>query len=884
MVDTLFVTVLKMTVTGSIAILAILLARLLLRKAPKVITYGLWLVVLLRLLCPVSVQLPISILPEVASVSPNYALDEENLSFAEVGAAAISSVEDMLSGGSGVQQIPVKPQPDSQAPAQKPQDQSVDYIYADANELGIFLCSYLWIAGFAAMAFYSLISTGQLKRNLREAILLEKGIYQTDRIDTPFVMGLFVPRIYLPAGLEGREKSLILAHEKHHIRRLDPLWKALGFLALSIHWFNPLVWLAFIMACRDMEMSCDEAVLKSMGEDVRGEYAAALLNITTGRRSIGGSPLAFGESDPKGRIRNLSKWKKPLLWISVVAVVACAVLAVCLLTDPVSKAEPGCGISYYFGYLDSVGTDKLTMTCEDGRVLDIGKDPNFALPKEMEGSYVMVRSRWKEQQQRYMATSVEEITVPAYYSLEKAIENAILLLEGNLKEKERAAFTSFATVVNKKGQPVGINGEKTVTVYGYALCLTFGHRDGLLQETSGSHIPVAITFRLNSEGGYCLAEYWMPRDGSYYADDLRQKFPGIGIPDGQKYIAQQQSECQEKAYAYFSIEQPQSTEPTVPPTTEQTTGFDIAKVPVGDSLPIEELRLNYSREDAIRDGVVVMESDSAYANEDIWEAFVEHVQAKTPARVRVMNCVVGAPMRMEEILFDGEYFLVRRPMYYTDGRYAETLEFYYDYFAVFNREVKDEEGRVYRRYIRYGLSAWPLSGREPTWDVFHMGGDIIAFQYLTEYILNPDIPETLVSASLMLEDLTLGTASDHQKLESLRDMLAKAEYDPAANTVFAMEELYLDLTFDDGTRLQLPLFPELDKIIIDGKVYDYGPWDTIKKDGNQNYVADYNALLDLVRHFGLDDWPEAFRQWCMDRGIEPPRHSLKVLVGEEPHD
>ena len=879
MLDTLFTAVLDMTVKGSLVILVVLLARLLLRRAPKAVSYGLWIVVLLRLLCPVSIQLPVSVLPDVAPVTPNYALDDTELSFAEVGAAAIGSVGDMVSGGSGVQQIPVKPQTSVQQPEVQ------QYISASAKEIWILFCAYFWVAGFAVMAVYSMAGTFRMKRNLREAVLIEKGIYQTDRYDTPFVIGLLRPRIYLPLGLEGDEKLLILTHEKQHIRRRDPVWKALGFLTLSIHWFNPLVWVAFICACRDMEMSCDEAVLKTMGGEVRGEYAASLLKITTGRRIVAGAPLTFGEGDPKGRIRNLAKWKRPILWISVVAVAACTVLAVCLLTDPMDKNTLSGGNVHFFGYLDALEDDRLILNCENGSEMRFDLNPEFVFPGDVQtGDYVMVRGRWNESNKRYLLSRVEGINPIAYEKIEEAVENAIVLVEGHPK-KNQYACASFATVGNEQGMPVAEDkGDEIVTVYGFALHQIYTNRNGKLQEISGGHTPVAITFRVDNAGGYLLASYWMPRDGSYYADDIRAKFHGGRIPDGQEYIAAQQKECEEKAKTHFGIGQPENTEPTVPPTTEQVYGFDISKVPVDDSLPFEELPQDYSREDAIRDGVAVMEYESAYANGKIWEAFAKNVEEGTPARVRVMNCAMGVVLRIEDILFDGEYFLVRRAMYYTDGRYAETLEFFYDYFVTFNGELKDEEGRVYESYIRYGLTVRDPAGREPQWEVWHTGGDIIAFQYRTEYKSNPDIPETLVSAKLMLEDLTMGTVTDPQKLESLRNMLAHAELDPDVKTYFAMEELYLDLMFSDGTQLQLTMFPELDRILLDGKAYDYGPWDKIKIDEGQEYPADYNALLDLVRHFGLEDWPEEFRQWCMDHEMEPPGHSLKVLVGEEPHD
>lgn len=884
MLDTLFTSVLSMTIKGSFVILSVLLTRLLLHRAPKVISYGLWLVVLLRLLCPVSVQLPVSALPEVIPVTPNHALDDADISFAEVGAAAIGSLGDLVSGGSGMQKIPVKPQTDSQTSVQQPQvQQPVQYISASAGDIMIFLCAYLWIAGFTAMAAYSLLTAFRLKRNLREAILVEKGVYQTDRYDTPFVMGLLKPRIYLPQGLEGNEKLLILTHEKHHIRRLDTIWKALGFLALSIHWFNPLVWVAFICACRDMEMSCDEAVLKSMGEDVRGEYAASLLKITTGRRIIAGAPLAFGEGDPKGRIRNLAKWKKPILWISVAAVVVCTALALCLLTDPMDQSTVSGGNVFFLGYLDVLEDEQVTLACEDGSELKFDLNPEFVFPEDVQtGDYVMIRGRWNEEDKCYLLSRTEKIDLPAYRNMDEAIEKAVLLVEDNLN-KDQYACVSFAEIADKR---VTDRGGEIVTVYGFALYQVYTNSNGKLLESSGSHIPVAITFRMDSGGDYHLASYWMPRDGSYYVDDIRRMFPGGRTPDGQKYIGEQKRECEEKAREFFADSMQQTVNQGNAPvyTDRQLRYGEFYKDRVPDSTGVElsALGRDYSKEDAIRDGVVVMKNQNAYANADIWEDFYQKTQKGEPSSVRIMECGEDSYNYVADILFDGRSFLLIayecNPYDLENGAGDKLVEHHYS-------TLHRYEGI---NYICYGLS-WQSGNweHEPAWSVVGNGGGdpVIAFRYLLfEIPRNPQLPETLVSAKLMLEDLVMGTVTDPQKLESLRNMLANAEYDPEVKTYFAMEELYLDLVFSDGTRLQLTMFPELDRILSDGLAYDYGPWDVVKKDGDYEYMGDYNALLDLVRHFGLEDWPKEFSQWCIDHNIEPPRHSLKVLVGEAPYE
>ena len=189
------------------------------------------------------------------------------------------------------------------------------------------------------MAIYSIVSYIRLRRKLTVVVPLRDNIFIADDIKSPFVVGLFRPKIYLPCNLGDKEQEYIILHEQHHIKRLDHVMKALAFLALAIHWFNPLVWVAFVLASKDMEMSCDEAVIRKVDGDVRADYSASLLTLATGRRIIAGTPLAFGEGDTKGRINNLSKWKKPAVWVVLIAVVACAVLAVTVLTNPITMGD-----------------------------------------------------------------------------------------------------------------------------------------------------------------------------------------------------------------------------------------------------------------------------------------------------------------------------------------------------------------------------------------------------------------------------------------------------------------------------------------------------------------------------------------------------------------
>ena len=330
MLDTIFLRVLDMSKTAAMVIAAVLVARLLLKKAPKIFSYALWAVVLFRLLCPFTLEAPVSVVPELPSVSRSYTLAEEPISVVGAGTAAYRAVGDALNGGLGMQHI---------ATTERDETGMTRYVTTDWWSVWLLFGQYIWVSGMAVMLLCSAGSYRKIKKKLTVAVPLRDNIYLADDIRSPFVIGLLHPKIYLPCNLNQQEQGYILLHEQHHIRRLDHLIKALAFLALTIHWFNPLVWLAFILAGKDMEMSCDEAVIRKVGSQIRADYAASLLTLATGRRIIAGTPLAFGEGDPKSRIRNLSKWKKPAIWVGIICVLAISIAAVCLLTDR-AEQEP----------------------------------------------------------------------------------------------------------------------------------------------------------------------------------------------------------------------------------------------------------------------------------------------------------------------------------------------------------------------------------------------------------------------------------------------------------------------------------------------------------------------------------------------------------------
>lgn len=415
MLDTLYLQILDMNRVASIVILVVMVARLFLKKSPKWISYALWAVVLVRLLCPVSWETAVSIVPEVSSVAEEYTLADEPISFAGAGVAVYHAVGDAINGGLGVQQIPTTEIEEETG--------TVRYVTTDWWSVWILFGKYIWVIGMVGMTLYSVIAYGTLRRKLQISVSLRDNIFIADDILSPFVIGFLKPRIYLPCGLEEQEQSYIILHEQYHIRRFDHVIKGLAFFALTLHCFNPLVWVAFVLACRDMEMSCDEAVIHQLGEDIRAEYATSLLKLATGRRIIAGTPLAFGEGDTRGRIKNIANWRKPTFWVVLVAVTACIALAVCLLTDPVG--EIGNEVQEEFvGKVNNIGETGYIVTVMDSGSSDLAVGDRVLVYTELEenpecsvGDYVKVY--FNGVVVRTLAVSLADASISVVFDVER---------------------------------------------------------------------------------------------------------------------------------------------------------------------------------------------------------------------------------------------------------------------------------------------------------------------------------------------------------------------------------------------------------------------------------------------------------------------------------
>jgi len=313
--DKLFLTILNMSLTGSFVITAVCLLRLLLKKAPKIIAYSLWAVAGFRLLFPFSIESVFSLIPFNARTIPT-----------DIATQPVPRIESGISTlNNAVSGLLPSPSP-----------------YESVNPLQVWTTAgaYVWLAVAALMLIYGVVSYIFLKRRLKDAALVETDIYETPHIKSPFVLGVIKPRIYLPIGLSENEKCYILLHEKTHIRRHDHLIKIAGYFILCLHWFNPLVWVGFLLMNADMEMSCDERVLKEMGADMKKDYSLSLLALATERISIGGSPLAFGEGGIKARIKNVLNFKKRSRIFIISAVVLAAVICAGLAVNRTKKPKP----------------------------------------------------------------------------------------------------------------------------------------------------------------------------------------------------------------------------------------------------------------------------------------------------------------------------------------------------------------------------------------------------------------------------------------------------------------------------------------------------------------------------------------------------------------
>ena len=422
----IFLKILNISITASYLVIAVLLLRLILKKVPKWIRGILWGLVGIRLVFPFSVESVLSLIPSAEVISS----DTVKYSTAPAITSGIPIIDNTLNPviGSTFRADPT---------------QSV-------NPLQIFteIAGLIWVVGIAVMLMYAIISTLKIKKHVGESVKIRDNIFMCDAVKSPFILGVIRPKIYIPSGMDSDVENLIISHELAHIKRGDHFWKPFGFLLLSVYWFNPIIWFGYVFLCKDIELACDEKVIKSLGKDEIADYSEALLKFNAPRKLITACPVAFGEVGVKERIKSVLNYKKPAFWIIIVAIVACIVTAVCLLTNP---------------YSDNKIDDKMKITMD------------MAIAEHNKSSHD----------------------------------------EGNFST---CAYDIFGV---KK------HSNKT-TIYAWVLYEEYSFKNNEIKNVSGSSCPVVFRVDTSKNGdssAYKLIEYWTPRDGSYYSDDIKDKFP-----------------------------------------------------------------------------------------------------------------------------------------------------------------------------------------------------------------------------------------------------------------------------------------------------------------------------------------------------------------------
>ena len=320
-----FLKVLNMSITAGWLILAVILTRRILKKAPKWISCLLWGLVAIRLICPFSFESVLSLIPSSETIPVNIAQQKK-----PVIDSGIPIINETVN--------PLITETFTPSPA------------ASVNPLQLLIpaLAMIWIAGVVAMLAYALISFWKLKKTVSASIPVEEGILACDEVRTPFILGVFRPLIYVPSSMSGETLEHVIRHEKAHLARHDHWWKPLGFLLLSVYWFHPLCWVAYILLCRDIEMACDEKVIRGMNRNDIAGYSQALLDCSFHRKQIAACPLAFGEVGVKERVKGVLNYKKPSFWIILAAILVCIVLAVCLLTNPKSSDSASTSVAASF--------------------------------------------------------------------------------------------------------------------------------------------------------------------------------------------------------------------------------------------------------------------------------------------------------------------------------------------------------------------------------------------------------------------------------------------------------------------------------------------------------------------------------------------------------
>lgn len=471
--EKLFLAILNMSLTASILVIVAMVIRIFLKKAPRWISCVLWGMVAFRLVCPISLESMFSLVPSSQPIPQEIMVMEEpqlNTGIPVVNSAINPIITEHLA-----------PSP-------------IETV--NPLQFFVFIASRVWIIGALILLGYAIISYHLLYRKVRGAIVYEGKIKLCDYIETTFILGIVNPYIYIPSGLSQEQFVHVIAHEKAHLKRLDHFWKPLGFLILTIHWFNPLVWLAYIMLCKDIEIACDERVIRDMKRASAASYAQTLLECSQERRFILMCPLAFGEVSVKERIKHVLNFKKPAFWVITIALISCIVIAICFLTNPKEDEH-------------IPGND----THEE---LSIDSTEEEMENNEFESSNLSAADEKLHNDQ--------EEEVNGWSDLRRAINQAIIQRGQQILQTAPGVASLYEAVSFVELERMVTDGTtEEIYLAGMAMLMYANTTEYGIEETAAFHMPIALRFEV-VDGIYVLREYWEPGEGTDYDKAVREKF------------------------------------------------------------------------------------------------------------------------------------------------------------------------------------------------------------------------------------------------------------------------------------------------------------------------------------------------------------------------
>lgn len=601
----LFTKILSRSLSAGWIVLVVLLLRGLFPKAPKWFRVVLWGIVGLRLICPFSLESSFSLMPESLG-----------------SGAVIEAWKDDYVGQVQIHHDSSQIYDAAVAEGRKPISSGENgfYVVTKADRLEepstiettlLPVCARVWILGMLCLFLYSGWTGMKLHRKVAAAVRYQGCVFQSEQVNSPFVSGICHPKIYVPFDVQEEALDYIIAHEKSHIQRKDHWWKPLGFLLLSVYWFHPLLWLAYVLFCRDLELACDEKVIRHLDQGQKADYSQVLLNCSVPGERIAAGPLAFGEIRVKERVKAVMNYKKPAWWAMIAAVLTVVIVAVCFLTNPKKGAydikivipagsqekivyseeeispwkneiflSAGEGLGDTEVSLKPVEAKEenaydtlvylthgmpVKMKAEKGRWFQIGV--NVQNPTEndrvvfvhVENVEVRIADSAAKSLEPYRTDYIgdDSKVQTDWRKLEEVISAAILENEKQNAKEGTIRIESHVMLANEIRNGADRDTAEEETVYLLVLMRTYEMYDSeVIQVVGESCVPTAITFSISESGEYLLKDYWEPRDGGYYTEDVREKFPGVSAENAlneQIYLAQLQAESYDKAMACFEI-------------------------------------------------------------------------------------------------------------------------------------------------------------------------------------------------------------------------------------------------------------------------------------------------------------------------------------------